>query len=332
MHDALAEYSSLSRAESGDRVVAREMAEVRRLCNSTTAKGKSKAPGGLEGVSPMMTRPSPVRPVVVEQSKVVESESDEDEGERARMFGRVTPSESSREGGAGPSSGSVSPGSTGSQRSSAAAPTPTSSTANSKDSTPAIKTNATAAAVKDPLSSRTTSTPAVTPSQPPPSASTAQKANKDSLSAPATPPKPTAAEVGAAAVAASLASPSRPLPPPKSALDVERALKTLMAPGAAVSGLLDYIKQLPPAGLASLFKESLSSSIVAAVVNAVDEGLESDPTWGVSILTGLSNVNRFGMSVMQLGRGNKDKVRGVFEKLEAGGHNVKELRAKYKVL
>lgn len=133
-------------------------------------------------------------------------------------------------------------------------------------------------------------------------------------------------------VAAALSRLSSPGAPgkPRSAVEFERALKTLL--GGDMDALGAYVEEYLSAGsVAGLFKHSLSPACIHGVAVAVRDSLvpQGKAMEGARIMDELRGVPRFAMTLMLLSKAQRSAVKEAVEALAGAGADVGALRRDY---
>ena len=138
-----------------------------------------------------------------------------------------------------------------------------------------------------------------------------------------------AAAAKAAAAAEKLAT--RKLSKPRSATEFERGARTLRGKTA---DLKEFVASVTPAELPKVMRESLSTTMLSAYVEAFKDGYlpAGDGAGLAAMAEALSKLPRFDFNVMLLSKGDKAAMAEVFAALDkAGGGSVAQIRKAWKV-
>lgn len=151
--------------------------------------------------------------------------------------------------------------------------------------------------------------------------------------APAAPKAPAAAAKPAAAVAAAASRAASALAHkvpelPKTAVDFQRALQGL---ASEPERQLEYFLKVRPGSYKQVFKASLEAPAFAQVAACLLRAVEADAGFALESMRALAQVPRFDMLAMQLGKGPKQALAQVIDKLQGAGEDVAALRKKYKL-
>jgi len=121
-------------------------------------------------------------------------------------------------------------------------------------------------------------------------------------------------------------TPEVPQTPPATLYELERNWRALKSNPQLFA---DYLKTFKTSTFKKVFKESLSSELIASMLVALRD--HSDAPSIVAVLGGLAQSSGFDMMVMMLPADDAQNLGAIFSKLDGEDPQVKVLKDKFKV-